>query len=379
VQSHFERRRTVNDIGKDPYAASGVDYSKMDPFKRACQEAARKTDNNSLGQGYQILAWTRGESVCVFQDMRTGICIGHVEEGLGTKNLVDDALYKAVGKTAYASIAQDTVAMIVNDMATLGVAPVSVAMHVAAGSADWFKDTNRVQELINGWKHACDLAECTWSGGETPTLQGIVHPSTCLLSGSAVGISPSETRLFDPAKIREGDAIVLLESSGIHANGLSFARKLIENRRASYTTKLPDGRTYGETLLDPTHIYVPFILDCMRRGLDIHYTVHITGHGWCKLMRAPQPFAYVIEKRPQDLPIFKFLRKQGELTQRDAYKMFNMGAGFAIYLPTNEVEKLPQTYPFKHFVAGYVEKSKRKKVVINPLQLEYDESDLNIR
>ena len=233
---------------------------------------------------------SRGESAYLIE---TPDCyLAHVEEGLGTKNLVADAMYRLVpDRSYYDYVAQDTVAMIVNDMATLGATPLSVAMHLGVGSSSWFDDERRAEDLIVGWRRACELARCAWGGGETPTLSGIVEPSTAVLAGSAIGMIRPKERLIR-ANIQDGDAIVILTSSGVHANGLTLARAIAERAPNGYLTPLSDGRPYGESLLDPTHIYVGLVEDCLNRGVDIHYAVNITGHGWRKLMRAPDRFAH---------------------------------------------------------------------------------------
>ena len=140
--------------GKFTYAASGVDYSALDPFKRMAQQAARETAGNIARFGLQEVGMSRGESVYLIEGPDS--YLAHVEEGLGTKNLVADAMRQLTGRSYYAAIAQDTVAMIVNDMITLGALPISVAMHLAVGDSNWFEDGRRSQDLINGWKtHAC--------------------------------------------------------------------------------------------------------------------------------------------------------------------------------------------------------------------------------
>src|SRR3989338_8622722 len=97
-------------------------------------------------------------------------------------------MYSITGKSYYDHIAQDTVAMIVNDMITLGALPLSVAMHLAVAESSWFDDAQRCYDLVDGWKKACDLARFVWGGGETPTLKGDVVPGVIVLSGSAMGL-----------------------------------------------------------------------------------------------------------------------------------------------------------------------------------------------
>jgi len=367
------------------YAGVGVNYDAMDPFKRMAQLAARETAQNirRLNNGeFQEVEASRGESAYLIEAAKS--YFAHVEEGLGTKNLVADAMYQLTGKSYYDHIAQDTVAMIVNDMITLGALPLSTAMHLAVGDSSWFDDEKRSGDLIEGWKKACNAARCTWGGGETPTLKGVIVPGTVVLSGSAMGLIKPKERLIRAEKIQHGDAIILIESSGIHANGLTMARKIAEKLPDGYMTKLDDGRSYGETLLDPTHIYVGLIEDCLNAGVDIHYAVNITGHGWRKLMRAPQPFAYVIEQLPRRLPIFDFLQKHGPVDDYEAYGNFNMGAGFALYMPEADVSKVWEVlrsgqYPDQRAcLAGYIEAGD-KKVVIKPKGLEYKAETLGVR
>lgn len=362
------------------YAGTGVNYEDMDPFKIACQKRAMLTSNNSERFGIKSLEWTRGESAYMmeFGKEYSYPVISHVEEGLGTKNLVADAMMKITGKSYYDQIAQCTIAMIVNDMITLGNFPVSLAMHLAVGSSDWFKNQKRVDDLVQGWGDACDLSGCIWAGGETPTLKDIIYPEASLLSGSALGIRVAD---FNTAKIQDGDTIIILESSGIHANGLTLARRIADKLPKGYETLLSDGRMYGEALLDPTHIYRKFVEQCIRRGGDIHYAINITGHGWRKLMRAPQLFSYVIDKLPTQLPIFDFIQEHGPVSDEEAYGNLNMGAGFALFVPKSKVNDILLQYSeeFNCYVAGYIEKSSIKRVIIKPKGLEYKAETLAVR
>lgn len=367
------------------YAKSGVVYGDMDPFKLAAQAAARETAKNLHGHGLAEVEWSRGESAYLID--AGDRYIAHVEEGLGTKNLIADVMaHSAEDTTFYDAVAQDTVAMIVNDMVTLGALPTSVCMHLAVGDSVWFKDERRCRDLIAGWKAACDMAGCAWGGGETPTLRDIVIPGAAVLSGSAWGQVMPKERVFRPDKIRDGDAIVLIDSSGIHANGLTLARH-IASKAGSFAllNDWGEDKTFGGALLEPTHIYVPFIARCLAAGVDIHYAVNITGHGWRKLMRAPQPLAYVLDRIPDPQPVFRFIQEHGGIDDREMYGTFNMGAGFALYLPRAEVKKLWDVFhhhapwPFGLTLAGHIEAADAKKVVIRPKDLEFGADSLQVR
>lgn len=361
------------------YSGTGVDYGAMDPFKCRAQFLARGTAGNIGRFGFSEVAWTRGESVYLIETPFG--YLAQVEEGLGTKNLVADAVYMSTGISHYDQIAQDTVAMIVNDMCTLGALPLSVAMHLAVGDSGWFDDEERSSDIVRGWKYACDLARCVWGCGETPTLKDVIVPGTVVLAGSAIGIVTPKERLVK-GDIRHGDAIVFVESSGIHANGLTMARRIAGRLEDGYSTELSDGRTFGETLLDPTHIYVPLVEDCLNCGVDIRYAVNITGHGWRKLMRLKKQFSYVVERLPAQLPVFDFIQEHGHVSDGEMYGNFNMGAGYALYVPEKDVDmtvSVARSLGLTAFRAGHIEASKEKKVIIEPKNLEYLGSTLGVR
>ena len=196
--------------------------------------------------------------------------LAHVEEGLGTKNLVADAILELTGKSYYENIGIDTVATIVNDLVTTGALPISIAMHAAVGDSAWFANTTRAQDLARGFAEGCRRAVAVWGGGETPALKGIVDPKTILLAGSAIGrIRPKSNRML--GNLTDGDAIILLASTGVHTNGLTLCRDLAQRLPRGYLTPIEDGRTYGEALLDASAIYVPFVAECQRRQVPLKY------------------------------------------------------------------------------------------------------------
>ncbi len=380
----IRKRKDGSDMEKGmTYKGVGVDYDAMDPFKRMAQIAGLETSGNIKRFGFSEVGKSRGESCYLIET--PDFYLAHVEEGLGTKNDVADKMYFLTGKSHYDQIAQCTVAMIVNDIITLGALPISVAMHLAVGRSEWFKDEKRSQDLIEGWKMACNLARCVWAGGETPTLKGIVNTEVPVLSGSALGIVKPKSNLLMGEKIQDGDQILFFESSGIHANGLTLAGEIETRLKYGYEEKINSVETFGEWLLKPTHIYVGIIEDLINAGVDIHYAVNITGHGWRKLMRANEPFAYVIKRLPRQLPIFSFIQEYGPMSDEEAYGNLNMGAGFAIYVPHKDLAKiwkvfdLNRTYNFLPVHAGHIEKSKDKKVIIEPKGITFEGSTLEVR
>lgn len=362
------------------YASTGVNYDAMDPLKRLAQLRARATAGNLNRFGMREVEASRGESAYVWEEPDSFRAF--VIEGLGTKNRVADETRKFTGRTHYDAIAQDTVAMIVNDLIVVGAEPQVVNAYFAVGSSDWFSDEERSRDLVEGWARATSMAGAVWGGGETPTLKGIIEPDTIDLSGSAVGIVKPKERLTLGDKLTPGDALLLVESSGIHANGLTLARTIASKLPEGYTTPLSDGKSYGESLLAPTHIYAGLIRDLFEAGIDIHYMVNITGHGWRKLMRATRDLSYVIDRIPEPQPVFKFIQEQSGNDDTEMYVNFNMGAGFAVYLPENQAEWAQQITTQNHNLnalkAGNVEEGP-KRVVIRPKGITFEGEALQVR
>jgi phosphoribosylformylglycinamidine cyclo-ligase len=364
------------------YESSGVRYDQLDAFKRACQRAARTTAGLLEDHGYSEPATTRGESAYLME--AEDHYLAHVEEGLGTKNLVADAVYAQTGKCFYREISIDTVATIVNDLATCGALPISVAMHAAVGDSGWFSDEKRMQGLVDGFAEGCKQAGAVWGGGETPTLRGIVEPNTIVLAGSAVGkISPKNLRIT--GDVRDGDAIIFLASSGVQTNGLTLCRQIADQLPQGYQTPIGfgDSRTYGEALLAPSVIYVEFVRECQQRGLKLNYVAHVTGHGWRKLMRLEEPFVYEITNVRQEPALFQFLEKAGPISKREMYATFNQGIGFAAYVSPELAESVLEAAKaagYDAWLAGRVKKEgMRKAVVIPQLGLAYEGDTLQVR
>jgi phosphoribosylformylglycinamidine cyclo-ligase len=363
------------------YEQSGVNYDRLDAFKRACQRAAAQTtpalQHHNLSEPPNI----RGESAYLLESADE--YLAHVEEGLGTKNLIADAMETLGHKGFYRNIGIDTVATMVNDLITVGALPISIAMHAAVGDAEWFADAERSAALAVGFAEACLQASAVWGGGETPTLRGIVNPQTIVLAGSALGrIRPKSLRIA--GNVREGDAILFLASSGVQTNGLTLCRTLADRLPAGYLTPIPgDNRAYGQVLLDPSIIYVRYLAALQSVGLNPHYAVHVTGHGWRKLMRLIEPFVYRITHIREPHPIFRFIMTHGPVAQREAYATFNMGVGFAVYVEAEQASRcleIAAATGYTGWQAGIVEKqADRKAVIIEPLGITFEGDSLQVR
>jgi len=369
-------------LGHSAYAAAGVDYDLLDPGKRLAQEAARATAEQLARHECSEVAGTRGESAYVV-DVGP-FYLATLTEGLGTKNLVADAIRRLTGRTHYDQVARDAVATILNDLATVGAVPLAVTAYWGTGDSEWFADQERVADLVRGWASACTDAGCAWGGGETQALAGIIQPGTIDLAGAAVGLIRPKSRLLHGDRLEPGDTILIAPSTGIHANGLTLARRLAERLPQGYATPVPGdahGRAYGEALLDPSPLYGPLVEAMQEAAVDVHYAAHITGHGWRKLMRAERELTYRISALPHVPPVLAFLQTELGLSAAEAYGTFNMGAGFALLVAKADVERakeVARTIGFGVLEAGVVEAGS-KRVIVEPLDVTYEAASLKVR
>jgi phosphoribosylformylglycinamidine cyclo-ligase len=362
------------------YEQAGVNYDLIDPLKIAAQRAAAATGAHLGGHGFSEVPASRGESAYVV-DVGP-FYLASIVECLGTKTLVADEMARLTGKSSYyAGIAQDTIAMAINDLITVGATPLVVQAYWAAGGSDWFGDKGRAQALVEGWKKACDICQVAWGGGETPALAGIVEDGRIDLAASCTGLINPKDRLSVGDKLAAGDAIVLLASSGIHANGLSLARKLVERLPEGYLTEIEPGLTYGDALLAPTVLYSPVTEALFKAGITPHYCANITGHGWRKLLRHPSTFTYRIHTVPPVTPVLKFMQQHAKQDDREAYSTLNMGAGFAIFVPAADAARtveVAKACGIEAWVAGALEEGP-KQLLIEPLNIRFSDDDLQLR
>jgi phosphoribosylformylglycinamidine cyclo-ligase len=213
-------------------------------------------------------------------------------------------------------------------------------------------------------------------------LPGVVGERAIVLGGSAIGrIAPKSRRIG--GAVEPGDAIVCLASTGIHTNGLSLCRKLAAGLPQGYESQLSDGRGFGQALCVPSAIYVPFVRACQQANVELRYAVHMTGHGWRKLMRLDAPLAYRMHDVPPPPPLFEFLLRQAGLSPREAYATFNMGVGFAVMVAPGEAEQcvaLARSTGVEAWIGGRVEAAERgRAVVLEPLGIAYEEDTLRVR
>lgn len=364
------------------YEQAGVKYDLIDPLKVAAQRAAASTAAHLARHAFAEVEASRGESAYVV-DLGP-FYLASIVECLGTKTLVADAMW-AQGEGArenfFEAIAQDTLAMAVNDLITVGATPLVVQAYWAAGGSEWFADDARAQALVRGWKAACDRIGASWGGGETPALAGIVEPGRIDLAASCIGLVNPKPRLTLGERLGPGDAIVLLASSGIHANGLSLARKIAERLPAGYQTEIEPGLRYGPALLAPTLLYSPVTEALWAAGVRVHYAANVTGHGWRKLLRHPKALTYRVHTLPPVPPVLRFMQRASGMGDAEAYGTLNMGAGFALFVHGDDADRavaVAREQGIAAWVAGRVEAGP-KQLFIEPIGVHWGAEELQLR
>ena len=360
------------------YKAAGVDYDALDEGKRMAMARALSTSPLLAARGGRALDASRGEPAFVFDF--AGRTLAFVMEGLGTKSVVARHLLERHAINRFADVAYDTVAAILNDLCCVGALPLVVNAYFATGASEWYSQRERSAALLEGWQRACLDAGCVWGGGESPSLSGLVQAEDIELAGAAVGAVPEGRSAILGERLQPGDEIVLVASSGLHANGASLARLLVERLPDGYLTELPSGRTLGEALLDPSAMYAPLVQALLESEIPVSYLSHITGHGLLKLMRPAKPLSYRIAALPPVPEVLAFLVERAGLGAHGAYSTFNMGSGYAVYCPAetgDAVVTLAREQGFEALVGGSVEQGPRQ-VIVEPISVRYTGNELEL-
>lgn len=371
---------SADSAAEDAYRSAGVDYDVLDAAKRRSIEAVTASLGRPAARGALVVAETVGEPAQLCEV--GGLLLATVLECLGTKSEIAAAVEAEIGLERFDAIGVDAVAAVVNDLCCVGALPLTLSAYVATGSAAWYEG-GRHASLVAGFAHGAELAGAAWVGGESPTLAGVVSPSSVDLAASAVGLVPPGRRPYLGSRLGPGDEIVLVESSGLHANGASLARSVAAALPESWATRLASGRSFGDAVLDPSVLYVGLV-EALQHGeaaAAVHYASHVTGHGLRKLMRADRALTYRVEALPAVPEVLSFLVERAGLDAAAAYGTFNMGAGFALYVEAGhgeEVAALARAHGYRAARSGVVESGPRR-VVLEPVSVTYDGDALELR
>jgi phosphoribosylformylglycinamidine cyclo-ligase len=353
-----------------------VDYDKLDPVKKAAISLFSDTLEKPERLGVKIVSETLGESAIAIDFPEQDFMLGFNVEGLGTKNLIADEMSKnpsGKGIAYYETIGKDCLAMSSNDLASIGADAFAYGDILSSGNSGWFGEEGRASAVLKGFRKAADEIGLAIPCGETPTLKGVVNESTIDMAGASLGIIKPKSHLTYGQNLKAGDTIIGLESSGIHSNGVSLARKVAETLEQGYFTEMPSGAVFGEELLKPTILYTRVLIDMLDKA-EVHYMSPITGHGWKKIMRPKNPFSYEIDFVPEPSEVFKFLVEKSKVPEKEAFFTWNMGLGYAVMAPKESKDKLlsvSEKHGIKAFELGTV-KEGQKRVEIKPKGIVFE-------
>ena len=320
------------------YADAGVDVDEgaraVDAIKAAVAETNRPEVIGGLG-GFGSCF-----SLAACKDMEDPILVSGTD-GVGTKLAIAQLLDR------HDTVGQDLVAMCVDDIVPLGAEPLFFLDYIAIGKLR----AEHVAEIVKGIAEGCKMSGCALVGGEMAEHPGVMKPDDYDLAGFVVGVV-DRPKMIGPKKVKLGDAIIGLPSSGIHSNGYSLVRKVaIEGKTVEELERpLPElgGESLADAVMRPTTIYAGKLMNVLRKGAPIHAMAHITGGGITEnLNRAlPKTLDAVVDRGGADgpawdvPPVIDYCVKAAGLTPDEAYKTFNMGVGMSILCAQDDLDEV---------------------------------------
>ncbi len=256
-------------------------------------------------------------------------------DGVGTKLMVAFEMDK------HDTIGIDAVAMCVNDVLVQGAAPIFFLDYLAVGK----NYPEKIEQLVKGVADGCVLSECALIGGETAEMPDMYSENHYDIAGFCVG-AVDKANLIDGSKVKVGDVLVGLPSSGCHSNGFSLIRKILfKDHQMDLNAYVPElGKTLGEEILTPTKIYVKAIKHLFGK-VDLHGMSHVTGGGFYenlpRMLHGGQGIEIDVNSFPKK-PIFELLQKLGNIEANEMYNVFNMGIGFVCAVDEADVKKVQE-------------------------------------
>jgi phosphoribosylformylglycinamidine cyclo-ligase len=311
---------------KEPitYAGSGVDVEAGDRAVALMREWVAKTSRSEVVGG--IGGFAGLFDVSALKTYRRPL-LATSTDGVGTKVQIAQRL------GVHHTIGFDLVAMVVDDIVVVGAEPLFMTDYIACGSVV----PERIADIVRGIAEACVQAGCALAGGETAEHPGLLGPDEYDLAGAVTGVVEAD-EVLGPERVRDGDVLVAMASSGLHSNGYSLVRRVIEVAGWDLHRSVEElGRTLGEELLEPTRVYAADVLDLARSDVDVHAVSHITGGGLAaNLARVLPPGLEAVVERSSwtPAPIFGLVRRLGQVPVADLERTVNLGVGMvAIVAP----------------------------------------------
>jgi phosphoribosylformylglycinamidine cyclo-ligase len=364
LETMKQKALAISQKSRTTYASSGVDMRKEDVAMERILPLFEETFNYRRGVG-KCVARIGHFAGLVQLNRRQTLAIK--TDGVGTKIFIAELLQK------YDTIGIDCIAMNVNDIICTGAEPISFVDYIAVQDPD----PDMIEQVAVGLKKGAEIAKVNIVGGETAVvpemIRGMREGRGLDLVGMCVGIVDPES-IIDGKKVKDGDILLGISSSGLHSNGYTMARKiLLENMHFDLDRHFDElGCTLGEELIVPTYIYVPEVLKMLRENLEIKQMAHITSRGFLNLNRVGKGYGYVIKNLPPAPGIFKLIQKHGNVTDAEMYGRFNMGIGMCLILPKKDVDTAIQIIEKNKkdaFILGYARKDPERRIEIRPLRL----------
>ena len=329
------------------YADSGVNIKQVDLAHHLIGRLIKRTHKNT-NKGRVLSGFGHYAGL-----VDIGSCILALHcDGVGTKLLIAKAM------NDFSTVGIDCVAMNVNDLICVGSIPFAFVDYIATTKPDPFALSAIAESLVKG----AEEAGVAIIGGETAVVPGLLsnghNQNTIELSGTALGFVKKRSELILGDRIMKGDIVIGVESSGLHSNGFTLARRAL----SKYDPQEHVGnleKSLGDELLTPTRIYVRPVIDLLGSGVEIHGIAHITGGSFTKLRRINNTINYRLSSLPDPQEIFKLIQVKGKIGLAEMYRTFNMGIGLCIIAPQASAEAIASTfdrYRMKTLKVGTIEK-----------------------
>ncbi len=331
------------------YKEAGVDIDKANEFVRYIKERVKLPEtviNPSGGFASGFILKNFKEPVIMTST-----------DGVGTKLKIAQAV------DIHNTVGIDLVAMNVNDVLTSGAEPLFFLDYIASGRIE----LRILKEIMEGILKGCEIAQVYLIGGETAEMPFFYPDNVYDLAGFCIGIGEKK-ELADINEIKERDVLIGIKSSGIHSNGYSLVRKIIEDKKITYNDFIEEfNKKLWEVLLEPTRIYTKQVKSIKETGIRIKASAHITGGGIVENVKriVPNNLNAVIEKeRIPENPVFKWIKEVGKVEEEEMYRTFNMGMGFTVIVDEKDKDKVLNILGEDGFICGYMEKGSGNVLLI---------------
>lgn len=310
------------------YAAAGVDTEAGDKAVELMKEAVARTHGPEVLGGIGAFAGLFDASA--LKDYRRPL-LASSTDGVGTKIVIARQL------GVHDTIGQDLVAMVVDDIVVCGAKPLVMTDYIACGKVV----PERIADIVRGIAVGCEMAGTALVGGETAEHPGVMEPDDYDVAGAAIGVVEADA-LLGPERVRDGDVLVAMASSGLHSNGYSLVRRVVEHAGWTLETHLDDlGRSLGAELLEPTRIYASLCVSLASSVPGLRAFSHVTGGGLAANVARVMPtgLAATIDRSGWDLPpVFSSVQTAGAVPWGDLESTLNMGVGMVAIVAADEAD-----------------------------------------